>query len=301
MSSEHVTEHFTRRNRLLLYVLLVAIAGFVVCTSQPALAATPASGTVSSSNTSTTWCGGSSCSALITGASTAQTGGSDCTNSPCDIYTLTIGAVSSGYQVAVSIKWTNPANDFDLYVYDSAGNLVASSTGGAPETSENVVMPAVPGTYTVKALEFLVAGDEYTGSAVLGPAPPSPVPTYAAGSFTFSPSVTVRAPVATRDGEPSNRTDYQGHAYVSAIRGFPAGVDLWGFDLNPASATFDPNLRSPSYRGQPDSFTQSNMFDVGGDGGGDVDLAVGFEPPAITSTGLPNLTVVSLIAANISS
>ena len=301
MSSEHVTEHCTRRHRFLLYVLLVAIAGFVVCTSQPAFAAAPASGTVSSSNTSATWCGGTSCSDMLTGASTAQAGGANCSNEPCDPYTLTIGAVSPGYQVAISIKWTNPANDFDLYVYDSAGNLVASSTGGAPETSESVIIPAVAGTYTVKAAEFAVAAEEYTGSAVLGPAPASPVPSYVTGGFTFSPSVTVRAPVALRDGEPSNRTDYQGHAYVGAIRGFPAGVDLWAFDLNPASPTFDPNLRNPSYRGQPDSFTQSQMFAVGGDGGGDIDLAVGFEPPAITSTGLPNLTVVSLIAANISS
>ena len=286
-----------------LFALAVAatVLASLTLLATPALAATPASGFVSSSNSSITWCGGSGCSAQRTGVSTAQTGGSDCTNSTCDVYTLTVGAVSPGYTATVSIRWTNPANDFDLYVYDSSGNLVGSSTGSAPSNSETTTFPAVSGTYTVKALEFTVAADNYVGTASLAPAPQSATPTYVIGGITFSPNVTVKAPVAQRDGEPSNRTDYMGNAYVGGIRGFPAGVDLWWFDLNPSSPTFDPNLRRPSYRGQPDAFPASELLDLGGDGGGDIDLAVGFEPPSVTTTGLPNLTAVSLIAANISS
>ena len=107
-----------------------------------------------------------------------------------------------------------------------------------------------------------------------GPAPRTA--TYVSGGINFSPSVTLKAPVAARDGEPSNRVDFKGNAYVSGIRGVPAGVDLWFLDLAQASGTFDPQLRHPAYRGQPDSFPLADVADVGADGGGDVDLAVGF-------------------------
>src|SRR5207249_7687847 len=63
---------------------------------------------------------------------------------------------------------------------------------------------------------------------------------YQPATSRFSQNVSLRAPVATRDGEPSIRVDVRGNCYVGAIRGVPAGVDLWRFDLNPASPTFDP-------------------------------------------------------------
>src|SRR6185436_20640756 len=75
----------------------------------------------------------------------------------------------------------------------------------------------------------------------------------------------------------------------------PAGVDLWYFNLNPASSMFDPNLRNAGYRGQPDSFTGESSTSVGADGGGDVDIAVGFP-----LSGTPILAFTSLVASNIS-
>ena len=117
--------------------------------------------------------------------------------------------------------------------------------------------------------------------------------------IVFSPNVPLKNPVAARDGEPSSRTDFKGNTYVGGIRGFPAGVDLWFFSLNPLSPTFDPNMRVPIYRGQPDGFSPSSAADLGGDGGGDIDLAVGFALPA--SQANPTLAFSSLIAANISS
>lgn len=95
----------------------VALALFLM-TSRPLQSATPSSGSVSSASPSAAWCGGAGCSDKLTGASTAQTGGSDCGNSPCDNFTLTIGSVNKGYQVTLTIAWTNPLNDFDLYGYD---------------------------------------------------------------------------------------------------------------------------------------------------------------------------------------
>lgn len=44
--------------------------------------------------------------------------------------------------------------------------------------------------------------------------------------IAFSNNRPVRCPLATADGEPSDRCDIFGNFYVSGIRGFPAGVDL---------------------------------------------------------------------------
>ncbi|HBB87401.1 MAG TPA: hypothetical protein DC047_07275 [Blastocatellia bacterium] len=92
--------------------------------------------------------------------------------------------------------------------------------------------------------------------------------------------------------------DKLGNTYVAGIRGVPAGVDLWYFDLNPSSPTYDPFMRNPISRGQPDQFSPDESIEVGADGGGDVDLAVGFDE---SSPGKPPyLAFSSLTAANIS-
>ncbi|MDQ3744832.1 MAG: cytochrome c [Acidobacteriota bacterium] len=60
-------------------------------------------------------------------------------------------------------------------------------------------------------------------------------------------------------------------------------------------------MRNWVYRGQPDAFSPVDPVDLGGDGGGDVDLAVSMPDP--TTSALPSpptLAASSLIAANIS-
>src|SRR4029450_13561614 len=92
----------------------------------------------------------------------------------------------------------------------------------------------------------------------------------------------------------------RGNCYVSGIRGVPAGVDLWRFDLDPTSPSFDPEMRNGVYLGQPDAFQQMGAQDStagGADGGGDIEIATSF--PTDSST--PVVTVVSLAAADISS
>jgi hypothetical protein len=116
--------------------------------------------------------------------------------------------------------------------------------------------------------------------------------------IAFSNNCPVRCPLATADGEPSCRCDIFGNFYVSGIRGFPAGVDLWYFDFDPGSPMYDPFAKNPIYKGQPDSFTGSTAIAAGGDGGGDIDLAVGFGNSSSSDT--PILAFSSLIAANLS-
>jgi len=124
---------------------------------------------------------------------------------------------------------------------------------------------------------------------------------YVDGTIRFSQNVTLRAPVATRDGEPSLRIDVHGTCYVGGIRGVPAGVDLWRFNLNPNSPTFDPGMQNAVYLGQPDAFLAQdpdNPEAGGADGGGDIDIScsVPSHPDSF-----PVLTITSLAAANISS
>jgi hypothetical protein len=178
-------------------------------------------------------------------------------------------------------------------------------TGGAPQTEESATVdPNSTGTgrYFVHVVFFSVApGDAYNGTATVQNKPTGGNANYLKGGISFSSNVTVKAPSAARDGEPSSRTDRKGNHYVMGIRGVPAGVDLWYFNLQPGSSSYDPLMRHPIYRGQPDSFTEADATSVGADGGGDVDLAVGFaDAVTMNDNDPPTIAASSLVAANIS-
>ena len=223
----------------------------------------------------------------------------------CDTFLLSVeGAPAdwAGKSIPVTIQWTLPTSDFDLYIHKDSNSapVVADSAGPPPSTSESTAIdPSATGTglYSIHVVYFAVAGDQYHGSASVTSAPTSREATYVKGGIEFSPNVAVKAPAARQDGEPSNRTDKFGNHYVAGIRGVPAGTDLWYFNLKPGSAGYDPYMRTPVYRGQPDGFLldENNAASVGADGGGDIDLAVGFGP-----ANPPPLAGVSLVAANIS-
>ncbi|MDQ6892346.1 MAG: hypothetical protein M3167_06665 [Acidobacteriota bacterium] len=263
-------------------------------------AAAPAGGTIGPAGPTLNWTG-----SAVGGSSAGESSCVEGIN--CDTYTLNVSGAPADYAgnvIAIHIQWINPVNDYDLYVHkdSNSGPVVAQGqNGGAPGTSDGTTIdPAATGTgvYTVHVVYFSVTPlvDEYQGSASIVAKPTGRNANYLSSGLSFSPSVMVRAPVAARDGEPSSRTDKFGNHYVSGIRGVPAGVDLWYFDLRPGSPTYDPYMRHPIYRGQPDSFTQDEQTAVGADGGGDVDLAVGFN-----TTGDPaKLAFSSLVLSNIS-
>ena len=280
------------------------LAVIFVILSGAARAANPSSGTLSKTSGPVTWQG--------TAAGAVATDESTCVDTiSCDVFTLTLSGVPSdyaGYLVPVRLDWTVPTSDYDLYIHKDSlsGPLVATSTNGAPETSQATAFdPTTTGTgvYVVHVVYFTASPTEqYSGTASVQAKPVQRTATYlTGGGISFSPTVRLKAPVAARDGEPSNRTDPVGNAYVGAIRGVPAGVDLWFLDLNPSSPTYDPFMRNPVYRGQPDSFTDSTATAVGGDGGGDIDLAVGLPDPGTGAVNdPPTLAGSSLVAANIS-
>ncbi len=308
------------RSRIWLMVLAFALVGGALVFGMSgggAEAATPPSGTVTTTTPAPPWTG------LVTGGAGADE--STCVEGVnCDTYLLTVGGMAADWAAAgklvdIKITWTVPANDYDLYVHKcpaiptvvtcNAGTLVGNSGNGAPSTQEETTLdPSSPGTppqtYSVHVVDFTVSpGDPYHGTATPQLKPASRTATYVSGGITFSPSVTVKAPVVPRDGEPSSRTDSAGNFYVSAIRGVPAGVDLWYDNLNPADAGYDAYMRNWVYRGQPDApgCTGTPTFCLGADGGGDVDLAVGRPDPATgVNNNPPTLAYSSLVAANIS-
>ncbi len=176
----------------------------------------------------------------------------------------------------------------------SAGSVLTGVNG---VTQQNVGGTLFAGVDSTSSANYTVRAKDPSCTPVPPPPPPGQA-TYVKGGMTFSDNFTVRAPYIGQDVEPSIRTDKFGNTYVAAIRGVPGGTDLWYFDLRPGSTTYDPFMRNPQYRGQPDSITGSSDATVGGDGGGDVDIAVGFDESIPNSP--PYLAYSSLVLANIS-
>ncbi len=152
---------------------------------------------------------------------------------------------------------------------------------------------------------YTLVGNTFCGTGGGGG---SRIATYTHGGITFSPNSPLKAPTAHQDGEPSSRIDAQGNFYIMPIQGVPAGVNLFYFDLRSSSSGFDPNMRVPVYRGQPDSPFSSNgvgSLSAGALGGGDIDLALGFDnysgvvSPSEHSEAVPAMAYASLTAANV--
>src|SRR5436190_23869013 len=118
----------------------IAAAAIVVAFATAGNAASPSSGSVGPSSTSTSW-NGQSFTVGATQSPSACPPASDSSNSLCDHYNLTVQADASYWKtpkgsVTVSIRWTSKSNNSDLYAY-SGGNQVASSaqSTGAPRAS----------------------------------------------------------------------------------------------------------------------------------------------------------------------
>ena len=299
-----------KKNIPLRFASFAAAASFVLTFSFSAFAADPAEGTLNPNSTAPVeWRGN------IVGVSVGGPGGeASCVDgTSCDVFTIRLSGSASDYadrQLKIKLTFSAP-QDYDLYVHKDTldGKVIFSGeNAGPPGTTEEVVInPATSGAgvYVVHVLYgFAVPADQYRGAASISSAatatpPPMRTATYIDGGITFSANRPVKAPVTLRDGEPSNRVDFMGNAYVGAIRGVPAGVDLWHFDLNPSSPSYDPHMRVPAYRGQPDAINPAaTEADLGGDGGGDIDLAVSFGLPAGQT--FPTVAFTSLALANVS-
>ena len=78
-------------------------------------------------------------------------------------------AVDNG-RMTVHIEWTNPENDWDLYVVDASGEVVTSSASFGDTTEDAVLFDPPPGEYTAYVVNYdQVDGtpyDDWTNSSV---------------------------------------------------------------------------------------------------------------------------------------
>ena len=232
-------------------------------------------GTISPATPSVTWTGG---------PFTAVTADpSLCTSLTCDNFTLTVNvpptfySTNPSFEIRVHVSWDtlfDDVNDFDVYVYDSNGNLVNSGTQGNTKFEDVDLGQLTSGAFQIQVVAFATVNATYSGAVTLGPPPPDQTrgAKYKQGRFTFSPPKALLGPdglvFGVQDLEPRAAYDALGNIYVAAIQGTPAGTDIWkSID---GGNTF-------AYLGQPDG-AQAASATVGrtpGLGGGDEDIAVG--------------------------
>src|ERR1041385_6557739 len=118
---------------------LIALIGALVVVS--AFAASPNSGTLSSANPVLNWTGGGPY--IVPAPSNAND--AICTvPMQCDVFTLT-GDFPANYlstnchdSIHISVGWVDASGtaDFDVYVYDSAGNLISGSSAATSSNPE---------------------------------------------------------------------------------------------------------------------------------------------------------------------
>ncbi|HWP99172.1 MAG TPA: hypothetical protein VNK92_01755, partial [Vicinamibacterales bacterium] len=258
-------------------------------------------------------------------ATGAGTGPGTCVGPNCSAFLLTVGNPGDK-DVRVRLDWTLVANDYDLYVFKQGASetQVASSGNGATTFEEAVFTPKASTTYQILIVHFAATADTVHGRVELVDRPTVTQPDRLGPTGTgivFSPNGnivtfageaptgrgTLMAPEAARDGEPSVRVDVQGNAYPAAIRGVPAGVDVWRFgpqaycprftfhDDEEFAAGGDP-ADGYVWLGQPDRIFPDEGEGSPDAGGGDIEIATSFpSTPGVT----PTLSMVSLTLANI--
>ena len=147
------------------YLIRVQLFTLILLFPLLALAATPPSGDLNSTQGEATWAGGP-----FVASNPATTGGlikqvpCDVGQPACDTYRFTVSAAGIK-QVLIAIAPANgfEADDYDLYVYNDQGTLIATDASG--DGYESVVVNAGTSTfYDVRVQAYLVGvGSQYSG------------------------------------------------------------------------------------------------------------------------------------------
>lgn len=140
--------------------LLVVMLGALV--PGAILAAAPSAGTVGPDEPAASWSGGPFVASNPNPAGLCVPG-----DPSCDQFALTILPAAGSYVVDISIAASAEGDDYDLFVFDAAGNQVASSASSGGQERVTLSNPAA-GTYDVRVLAWLVApGGTYNGTAAM--------------------------------------------------------------------------------------------------------------------------------------
>ena len=151
-----------------LLAVVMAVGGVLAITAG---AADPNEGTVSLEQTTTGWNGKHYTSGMtsVPESKSAQIACAVPNDDLCDHFDLTADIDPSHWDsnrggVEVVISWPSETDDFDLYVYDAAGNTVGTSNN-AGTSSERVFIENASGDYQVRVVPWDVTDSGYAGGA----------------------------------------------------------------------------------------------------------------------------------------
>jgi hypothetical protein len=152
-----------RRAHLILVALAVALA------VAPSHAAQPGKGAVSLARPTARWSGGPMNGNQVTGILVEQIQDL-CNPGVCDDFKLTISVPLAYWKrafggVAIRVDWDSMDNDFDLYVFNNAGDPVASSVQGNTTSEATFLFAPNPGAYTVRVIAFNTNNARYRARA----------------------------------------------------------------------------------------------------------------------------------------
>lgn len=207
-----------------------------------ALAATPATGTVTDRNTSANYTAGPFLVPNVSGLAGAVTCSAVL---PCDDFTLKVevpAAYAADHNLTVRVQWANSTADFDLYVLDEGGNVVASSASSSdPEVA---VLPAVTGTYTVRVVPYAPLGDSIAAAIELTPKPAPAAPGAGAPPAYTSHQPPAGSGLGTTAGEPSIGANWKSGKVMFQSNTQTLRVSF-NDSVKPAAATWEAKSAAP--------------------------------------------------------
>src|ERR1043166_3621562 len=240
---------------LMAIVLAIAIGAAAHSTAAPPVPADP--NTLMAGGPAVTWSAGP----FFVANATDQVDGVPTCNAvlPCSDFTLNVD-VPAGYDnqnyVKVQVNWTNPAAQFDLFVYTlngdgSIGKLQAANFFAVDP--DVVTIAAVSGKYLLRVSPTIPHGDSFTGKASLeqkvGPANQAGIST--PGFQNFQPP----SGLGNRSGEPSIGVGLATADVPAGHAMYQSGTQLLRVTFNdsvsPAQATWE-NKSAPNATGSLD-------------------------------------------------
>lgn len=222
---------FAQRRGVLALASATLLFAAVAASAQ---AATPSSGSISDTSAPVQWTAGPFAVANVSGTA----GDVVCGPQLCDDFPLhvsTPAGYADAHQLTVKVGWAQAAADFDIYLLNSAGAVVASAASSSDP--EVMVVPPTTGDYTVRVVPFAPLGQSITGSATLTALPANPPPS-AASPPTYSqygaPATFKRAHDA---GEPSIGNSHKtGATFYQAL--YDTYKANWDDRVTPSAVTW---------------------------------------------------------------
>ncbi len=244
-----MTSSLRRHRRVQAAGAALLLGAAMVVTLSSADAATPGTGTVSPTSAAPTWTGGP----FVAPNQTALLTPPDCSlPSSCDDFGLTLEAPAGygdAHNLTIPVSWANPDADFDIYLLNAAGDVVA--TAASADVPEVLTTPAVPGAYTVRVVPYLPLGESYTASAALGDAATGT----GGGGGTPTPTPSSTAPTMTNYAAPASLADANDAGEPSLGVNFATDATMYQAGLS----TFKVDFTEPVTPGAPATAAWSDV------------------------------------------